>query len=708
MIILAIVIAVLEGIRVFDNAALPSKIAQLVVGSRDAKTDPATLMATTEGQQTLFYLFVGATMPIPRIDRGCDNSLIPPWAYNSSSDPNLIVYVPLGSNTAITTLADRSNCLNPPPIPPAAPTDAHFLVSPQGAPAGQPGDASPTISMGGAPVRLHGNWFIIGNGSAGQQTLRLQYVDWDGDAQFAWLYHDNAGYHFLGATVDDDTTTIDSDTCQDDGTCWKSDQIQYIGSDGTGYSASVEEFQSSTGQPSYAPSQPVEASPVTFDAEDFAPGELRWQPHLHLAVPAPRVRLDRVRPHRRGRAGAPVVHRSRDRQDRDALVGEHRSGQGRADRHGPARALGHDGVRGQRGQRGPDRPGAARQPGNRGDASDVARRGQRCRRAGRPQHRGQLRGRRREGDQGRRELDPLLDPDITRIRLGSQSQWSILATHTYAQPGIYYGTYTVSDWGGGTDFDTFTVEVTGAQQITFPAVSDQTYGDQLKPATGSMLSGVPVTYDAGPDSVCQATGDGQAVQLVGVGECTITAHQAADPPMFLAASPVARTFDVTPAPLTIKPRFEDKVYGAENPVFSALYTRLVNGDTPEDITGLVFNGPPAGADVGDYAVTASGASNPNYDISYAPGTLRIKRAEASPSSCSTTAGPTAPTTPSSRGRSTVWSTVTPGTTSPASSSTKGHLSTPTWASTSSTPREPATPTTTSSTPREPWSSRPRR
>ncbi len=62
-------------------------------------------------------------------------------------------------------------------------------------------------------------------------------------------------------------------------------------------------------------------------------------------------------------------------------------------------------------------------------------------------------------------------------------------------------------------------------------------------------------------------------------------------------------------------------------MFSALYTRLVNGDTPEDITGLVFNGPPAGADVGDYAVTASGASNPNYDISYAPGTLRIKRAE---------------------------------------------------------------------------------
>ena len=88
---------------------------------------------------------------------------------------------------------------------------------------------------------------------------------------------------------------------------------------------------------------------------------------------------------------------------------------------------------------------------------------------------------------------PLLDPALTRLKLPG-TDWSLLATHTYAQPGIYYGTIAVSDWGGGTDSDTFTVEVTGAQQITFPAVGDQTYGDELTPATGSLLSGVPVTY----------------------------------------------------------------------------------------------------------------------------------------------------------------------------------------------------------------------
>ena len=51
---------------------------------------------------------------------------------------------------------------------------------------------------------------------------------------------------------------------------------------------------------------------------------------------------------------------------------------------------------------------------------------------------------------------PLFDPAIDRIRLGSEARYSILARHTYTEPGIYYGTYTVSDWGGGTDFDTFT------------------------------------------------------------------------------------------------------------------------------------------------------------------------------------------------------------------------------------------------------------
>ena len=221
-------IAVLEGIRVFDNAALPGKIAQLVVGSpRRDSTDPATLDRPRRTERRpLFYLFVGATMPVPRNDVACDNSLIPPWAYTSSFDPNLLVYVPLGSNTAITILADRSDCLNPPPIPPAAPTDAHFLVSPQGAPAGQPGDASPHHlpgwSAGQAPTGT-GSSSATGapasrrcdcSTSTGTATPSSRGSTTTPPATTSWE-----------PSFDDDTTTIDPDTCQADGTCWKSDQI---------------------------------------------------------------------------------------------------------------------------------------------------------------------------------------------------------------------------------------------------------------------------------------------------------------------------------------------------------------------------------------------------------------------------------------------------------------------------------------------------
>ena len=60
-----------------------------MVNARTTVTDPATLIGTTDGAVTLYNLFVGATMPRPRNDLACDNSLIPPWAYSTSFDPNL-------------------------------------------------------------------------------------------------------------------------------------------------------------------------------------------------------------------------------------------------------------------------------------------------------------------------------------------------------------------------------------------------------------------------------------------------------------------------------------------------------------------------------------------------------------------------------------------------------------------------------------------
>ena len=67
------------------------------------------------------------------------------------------------------------------------------------------------------------------------------------------------------------------------------------------------------------------------------------------------------------------------------------------------------------------------------------------------------------------------------------------------------------------------------------------------------------------------------------------------------------------------------MYGARNPTYTADVDGLVNGDNVDDdeFTDLVFDGPPASADVGRYAIKPSGAINPNYDIAYANGTQTI-------------------------------------------------------------------------------------
>ena len=215
-------------------------------------------------------------------------------------------------------------------------------------------------------------------------------------------------------------------------------------------------------------------------------------------------------------------------------------------------------------------------------------------------------------------------PGLPDAILVGPASWNVTGTHTYTEPGIYYGTVTGSDWGGGTDFATFVVRVKGQQTVTLPAVADHTYGEQLTMDATGTLSGAPITYTTSPQDVCTATGlNGQTISLVGVGECTVTAVQQARPPTFLASEPVEQSFDVSPAPLTITPDDKSRVYGADDPPLTASYDGLVNGDTSADVVGLELTGPAGDADVGDYDITASGAFIPFYDIEYATGTLEV-------------------------------------------------------------------------------------
>ena len=95
------------------------------------------------------------------------------------------------------------------------------------------------------------------------------------------------------------------------------------------------------------------------------------------------------------------------------------------------------------------------------------------------------------------------------------------------------------------------------------------------------------------------------------------------------AQSTSAAFEMTinPAPLIVSANDQTKVYGAALPTLTASYSGFVNGDTAASLTTppALTTTADAGSPVLDnpYAITVSGAADPNYAISYAAGSLTI-------------------------------------------------------------------------------------
>ena len=85
------------------------------------------------------------------------------------------------------------------------------------------------------------------------------------------------------------------------------------------------------------------------------------------------------------------------------------------------------------------------------------------------------------------------------------------------------------------------------------------------------------------------------------------------------------TLTINPAPLTIKADDKSKVYGDADPAFTVSYSGFKLGDTAAVVSGLTFNRE-EGENVGQYAITPSGATAGNYIITFVDGTLTINPA----------------------------------------------------------------------------------
>jgi hypothetical protein len=642
--IAAVAIAVQVGLSVANLDQMPAKLAAAIAQSRE-RIDAGQYFGTPGGPSSVYQLFTDA-LAAPNAGGTCDDAAV----YQKWQDwgHGVPVFMPRWGEDSF----HITPCLNPTSFPAARTTDPHFVV--RDIQTGQESD-SPTITFIQGDkdtidetARVNGdNWFEVRGALAPDKetrSLRIWYTDWQGRNNLAWLGHTDSGWRFYGVQAFADGSMLDSpQACTQ---CWSSDRLQYVGPDGHQRTARIVDYVPPTGQPFVATAKPLTGQPVTFDAGGFQPGETvgdvtyqwRFQQQcgdfgcMHEVDttpdgPFPTIELQPV-------YGDPVAGATASNSWTGG--GSYSAQLTATDSAGhqettelkvtvewvpPVATLARD---------------CAVVPvpiGCNNDPTD----------AGSPST---LFG-------GVQLSSPLETADVlidwgdgsgTTDQVGQDAlhvpgtpiSWSpdpsgngyihdLRATHTYAAAGIYHVTLTAYNHGGVASSTSAVLTIKGPSQISFDQPADRRYGASFAPnATGSN-SGFPVTFTASPADVCTADDQG-TVTAVGLGDCTVTAHQAGGGPIYEDAPPVSRTFHVGPAPLRVSPDAQTKTYGDPNPEFTAHFSGLRNGDTAADLTGLQIQGPAAGSHAGTYPIVASGITDPNYDVTYDQGQLQVRPA----------------------------------------------------------------------------------
>jgi filamentous hemagglutinin family protein len=166
-----------------------------------------------------------------------------------------------------------------------------------------------------------------------------------------------------------------------------------------------------------------------------------------------------------------------------------------------------------------------------------------------------------------------------------------------------------------------------AAKLTYvAAASDKVYGAVVPTLSGS-LTGL-LNGDTTSGTLTFST-TATAGSHVASGPFAITGSglTTANNYVFVQAAGNAAALTITPASLTITANDQTKVYGAAVPTLTDSYSGLVNGDTSGSLTTAATNTTTATAAShvagGPYAITASGAVDSDYAISYVAGALTV-------------------------------------------------------------------------------------
>jgi hypothetical protein len=186
------------------------------------------------------------------------------------------------------------------------------------------------------------------------------------------------------------------------------------------------------------------------------------------------------------------------------------------------------------------------------------------------------------------------------------------------------------------------VSVTAPVPITITASNTTSVYGTAGPAVTPIYSGTGFTTPPATPPVCVTTP--AIVATTPVGSYPNTCSGAADP-RYSPITYVAGTASVTPAPLVITASSASVTVGAAVPTITASYKGFENGDSATNLTtqptcSTTYTTSSA---AGTYPSTCTGAADPNYTISYVPGTVTATAAPATaPATTPTTAAPATP------------------------------------------------------------------
>ncbi len=179
------------------------------------------------------------------------------------------------------------------------------------------------------------------------------------------------------------------------------------------------------------------------------------------------------------------------------------------------------------------------------------------------------------------------------------------------------GNYTITTFNPGT------LTVNAAPLNVYAVSKPMTYGGTVPELT--------LTYSGLVNSDSSATFSGglatAASPSSGVGVYPITQGTLAATGNYTIGTFNPGTLAVNAAPLTVTVNSAIKIYGVPLPLLGVSYSGFVNGDSPANLMGPLTLTTTATAACpvlpGGYAIIASGASDPNYAITYQPGTLLV-------------------------------------------------------------------------------------